>query len=67
MAFTLDMLNALDKAIAAGVTQVMYGNKIVMYKTTAEMLRVRALMAEELGLKKSSSNRKYGEFNKGTS
>ncbi len=66
MAFTLDMLNALDKAIAAGVTQVMYGNKIVMYKTTAEMLRVRALMAEELGLKKSSSNRKYGEFNKGT-
>lgn len=66
MAFTLDMLNALDKAIASGVTQVMYGNKIVMYKTTAEMLRVRSLMAEELGLKKSSGNRKFAEFKKGT-
>ena len=66
MAFTLDMLAALDKAIASGVQQVMYGNKIVMYKSTADMLRVRALMAQELGLKNSSANRKYGEFNKGT-
>lgn len=67
MAFTLQQLQALDDAIAQGVMQVTYGNKIVMYKSLDEMLRVRNLMARELGLTNEKGERKFAEFNKGTS
>ncbi len=65
MAFTQSQLDALDKAIASGTKQVMYGNKLVMYNSVNEMLRVRALMAKELGLTANKTDRKYGEFSKG--
>lgn len=66
MAFTLAQLDALDAAIATGTTQVTYGNKIVMFKSTKEMLEVRNLMIKELGLGvDNNGGRKYGEFNKG--
>lgn len=65
MAFTLQQLEALEAAIATGTKQVMYGNKLVMYNTLDEMLRVRDLMKKELGLIKPNSGRTYGEFNKG--
>lgn len=68
MPFSLPQLQALDDAIATGTLQVSYGNKIVMYKSLDEMLRVRNLMAAELGLLNDSTindGRKYGCFNKG--
>lgn len=65
MAFTQQQLNALDAAIASGTMQVMYGNKTVMYKSLDEMLRVRRLMAKELGLLKEGGDRKTIEFNNG--
>lgn len=66
MAFTQNQLDILDKAIAQGVTRVDYGDKVVEYRSLDEMLRIRRLMAEELGLlKKPDGNRKFAEFNKG--
>lgn len=65
MAFTLDQLNALDAALAAGVKKVKYADKEVEYASTSEMLRIRDLMIEELGLSDDKFDRKFGEFNSG--
>lgn len=48
--WTIEQYNALNEAIAQGVTQVMYGNKLVIYRSVNEMLTLRNLMREELGL-----------------
>lgn len=58
-------MQALDNAIAQGALIVEYADKRVQYRSLDEMLRVRRLMAEELGLNKPARSRKYGEFNKG--
>lgn len=65
MAWTLQQLEALEAAIATGTKQVMYGNKLVMYNSLDEMLRLRDLMKKELGLIKPNNGRNVGEFNKG--
>ena len=65
MAFTLDQLNALDAAIASGTKSVKYADKEVEYQSLADMLRVRDLMAQELGLTTAASKRKYASYNKG--
>lgn len=49
MAFTQAQLDALDAAIASGTRSVSYDGKRVEYGSLAEMLQVRALMADELG------------------
>lgn len=50
MAWTIEQYNALNDAIAQGVTQVMYGNKLVIYRSLNEMMTLRNAMREELGL-----------------
>ena len=65
MAYTQTQLDILDKAIAQGVTRVEFGDKIIEYRSLNEMLRIRALMAQELGLNTKNANRTFGEFNKG--
>jgi hypothetical protein len=65
MAFTTTQLEALEAAIATGTRQVMYGNKLVMYQSLDEMLRLRDVMRKELGLLKPNAGRTVGEFNKG--
>lgn len=48
--FTQDQLNALDRAIAAGVTTVTTSDgKSVTYRSTEELLKVRAAVAAVLG------------------
>ena len=63
--FTLEMLAALEKAIASGTQQVMYGDKLVMYKTLEEMLKARDLMRKELGLVEGRRKIIRPEFSKG--
>lgn len=64
--FTIEMFNTLTAAIATGTYSVQYGNKMVTYKSLDEMLRIRGLMAAELGLLPSTKDsRTYGEFSKG--
>lgn len=65
MAYTLDQYNTLVAAIAQGALMVVYGNKTVTYKSTNDMLRIKAQMEIELGLVKVSSKKILSTFNKG--
>lgn len=64
MAWTQDNLTALDAAIAQGVTQVMYGNKLVIYRSLNEMLTLRNVMKQELGLN-TAPTRLFASHSKG--
>ena len=65
MAFTQEQLDALDAAISSGSKRVKYADKEVEYQSIADMLRIRDLMAQELGLVTVASKRKLASFNKG--
>lgn len=62
--YTMEMYNALNKAIADGAREVWYGDKRVAYRSLDEMLRIKNLMAIDLGLQKPQ-RRFYGDFTKG--
>jgi hypothetical protein len=62
--YTLEMLTALNTAIAQGVREVYYGDKRVVYRDLMEMLRIRAEMQAALGFQ-NGYGRKYGSTNKG--
>lgn len=64
MAFTQAQLDKLEEAIATGALEVEYGDKRVRYRSMAEMLQARELMARALG-KRKKSDRRYAEFHKG--
>jgi len=57
MAFTETQLDALDSAIAAGVTEYRIGDKTVKYSSVTEMLKVREIMRAELGLTETDAPR----------
>jgi len=65
MAFTQQQLDALDAAIASGSKKVKYADKEVEYQSIADMLRVRDLMAQELGLIPADKKKKFANYNKG--
>lgn len=65
MAFTQDQLDALDAAIAGGTKRVKYADKEVEYPSLADMLRLRKIMQEELGLAKNVITEQYASYNKG--
>jgi len=50
MAWTQTDLDALNKAISNGVTSVRYADRSVQYRSLNEMLKIRSLMMDELGL-----------------
>jgi len=54
MAWTTTELAALNKAIAAGVTQVRYSDRTVEYRSLTEMLQIRTMMMDELGVNVTS-------------
>jgi hypothetical protein len=54
MAWTTAELAALNQAIAKGVTQVRYADRTVEYRSLDDMLRIRTLMTDELGLSTTS-------------
>lgn len=64
MAFTLLQVEALEKAIAEGVTRVKYENKEVEYRSLDEMLKLLDLMKSSLGLK-AKSQRVLASYSKG--
>lgn len=65
MAWTQAQLDALDQAIAEGALTVRYQDKQVQYRSLDEMMRIRSLMASELGVKARSPRRTYASFSKG--
>lgn len=62
--FTLEQYEALNKSIAQGTLTVTYGDKTVTYRSLDEMLRIRNIMATELGLNNTGNGRKVGVFSK---
>lgn len=65
MAFTQDQLDKLEAAIAQGSLRVKYADKEVTYRSLDEMLKIRNLMRESLGLIDSSGRRVVMGFSKG--
>ena len=57
MAFTQTQLDALEGAIAAGVTEYRIGDKTVKYGSVTEMLKVREIMRADLGLVETDAPR----------
>jgi len=55
-AFSAENLIELEKAIASGVQKVKYSDKEIWYQSLSDMLKVRELMKDSLGL-----NKKCGE------
>lgn len=63
-AWTTEQYEALCEAISQGAREVWYGDKRVQYHSLDEMLKLKGIMEQDLGLK-NTSNRSYGEFSKG--
>lgn len=51
--FTLEQLQTLEAAIAKGVFKVKYQDREVTYRSLNEMLKLRSVMRQCLGLSKS--------------
>lgn len=64
MAFTQADLDAINDAIAKGVTKVKYQDKEITYRTLAEMYSIRDDIAAGLGLK-GRTCRVKARYNKG--
>jgi len=68
MAWTQQQLTALEAAIADGALTVRYADKTVTYRSLDEMLRIRDMMRDALGLSGSeagSARMVYPQFSKG--
>lgn len=62
--YTIDQLTTLEAAIATGALEVSYGDKKVRYQDLNDMLRLRYLMRDELGLN-ATKGRLFASFSKG--
>ena len=65
MAYTIEQLTALEAAIAEGALTVKYQDKLVQYRSLDEMIRIRKLMRDDLGLNGTSGGRRLASFSKG--
>jgi len=65
MSFTVTHLDALENAIAAGVTRVSYDGKSTEYRTLDEMMRIRDILRRALGLAPSGSASVYAAHSRG--
>ena len=65
-AFSQSALTALEEAIAKGALRVKYEDKEVTYRDLDEMLKIRDLMRQALGIDKSPRGvRRIAQSNKG--
>lgn len=48
MSFTQDQLTALEAAIASGTLEVRMGDRMVRYQNTADMIRARDMIRDQL-------------------
>lgn len=64
MAFTQDQLDALEAAIATGTLEVRVGDKLVKYQTTADMIRARDLLRDQLTAQNPTARSTYASFSR---
>jgi hypothetical protein len=62
MAYTQQQLADLEAAIAEGVTSVSSNGRQVAYRNLTDMLKLRDLMAQELGVAGAGRQRQYVSF-----
>jgi len=62
MAFTQTQLDALEAAIATGTLIVHYGDKMVRYQTTVDMIKARDLIRDQLNASNPVTRGSYGSF-----
>lgn len=65
VAYTTEQLNTLEAAIADGALTVKYGDKLTTYRSLDEMIRIRNLMRDELGLNGTSGGKRFVSVSKG--
>lgn len=65
MAWTQTQLDALEEAIAQGALIVRYADKQVQYRSLDEMLQLRDMIRQELGLNKPGGRRLLANHSKG--
>lgn len=68
--YTQTQYNSLVAAIATGTTRVKYGDKDVTYRDLTEMLELKRLMEQDLGIgefapPKTGRRRRYASYSKG--
>ena len=64
MAFTQAQLDALEAAIATGTLEVRYGDKSVRYQSTADLIRARDIIKDQLSSSNPVSRSSYASFTK---
>ena len=64
MAFTQSQLDALESAIASGTLEVRMGDKLVRYQNTADLIRARDLVRDQLIGQSSSSRTALTSFSR---
>lgn len=57
MAYTVDQLNILEKAIASGTQQVRFNDRIITYHSLKDMRDLRDAIRAELGVASVDSSR----------
>lgn len=67
--FTIDDLKAIESALAKGVKNVKYVDKEVTYRSVSEMLQVRDMIRQCLGIGKDANTgarglRRVASYNK---
>jgi hypothetical protein len=62
MAFTQQQYNDLVAAIAEGVTVVMSNGRRVEYRSLSEMMKLKTVIEEELGVSNAGRRRHYASF-----
>lgn len=65
MAWQQSDLDEIEKNIATGALTVKFSDKEVTYRSLAEMMQVRDLIREKLGLAKKTGQRFFANFDKG--
>lgn len=63
--YTLEQYQTLCNAIAQGALIVMYGDKQVHYRSLSDMIAIKKLMEQELGLNTDKPTVTTGIYNKG--
>jgi hypothetical protein len=62
MVFTQQQYEDLVAAIAEGVTTVASNGRQVQYRSLSEMMKLKAVMEEELGVSGAGRRRHYASF-----
>lgn len=66
MTYTVEQYNALNAAIVAGELSVRHGDRSVTYRSIDEMLKIKRLMEQALGLNNDPHRgRRLASFSKG--